>query len=207
MLCFRLPDQYNGAGKHWSFPGDGESAPGSLVGSVRCGRIWSFAARTRSAPITPRKSVAWPPTSSFARSHGSRFSGFGTRSRYVEMTPALKPILFGYVDKVMPATARFVCGCTSGTKMQQRNALRYIGIVMKKSKVRRLSWHCFRHSYATGYLVRGGRIENLRQILGAQQNRNHDALYAHGCDIFHQWKRGVQQPNTATGIKSSFIRL
>jgi integrase/recombinase XerD len=92
--------------------------------------------------------------------------GKGKKSRYLEMTPALKPILFRYVDKTMPATARFVFGCVSGTKMSQRNALRDIQIVLKKAKVRLLSWHCFRHTFATGYLVRGGRIEKLQQILG-----------------------------------------
>ena len=93
-------------------------------------------------------------------------NGKGKKARFVEMTPPLKPILFRYVDKTMPATARFVFGCVSGTQMSQRNALRHIAVVLKKAKVRRLSWHCFRHTFATGYLVRGGRIEKLQQILG-----------------------------------------
>src|ERR1017187_9127141 len=97
MLCFRLPDQY-GAGKHWSFPGDGESAPGSLVGSVRCRRIWSFAARTRIAPITARKSVAWPaelvfrevPGKSVQRSRQPSpafVAGAQPSSRCIELSP------------------------------------------------------------------------------------------------------------------------
>jgi hypothetical protein len=74
-----LPDQY-AVGGHGSFPSGAGSAPGSVVRSLRCSRIWSFAERTRRAPITPTKSAALPPISSFATSQGSRFSGAGKRS-------------------------------------------------------------------------------------------------------------------------------
>jgi site-specific recombinase XerD len=93
-------------------------------------------------------------------------NGKGKKSRYVEITPALKPILFRYVDKIMPKTSKFIFGTLKGTKLTSRNALRDISVVLNKAKVRVLSWHCFRHTYATGYLVRGGRIEKLQKILG-----------------------------------------
>src|SRR5258708_39300492 len=48
------------------FRGGGGSVPGSLVGSSRYGRVWSFAERTIRAPITPMKSAPWGPDWSFA---------------------------------------------------------------------------------------------------------------------------------------------
>ena len=54
--------------------------PGTAVGSVRYGRIWSFAVRTISAPITPMKSAPCGPNWSFATSQGSWLSGGGNRS-------------------------------------------------------------------------------------------------------------------------------
>jgi integrase/recombinase XerD len=110
--------------------------------------------------------------------------GKGKKSRYVEMTPPLKPILFRYVDKIMPTTARFVFGTSTGTKMPQRNALRDISVVIKKAKVRQLSWHCFRHTYATGYLVRGGRIEKLQQILGHSRIET-TQIYLHMAETYY----------------------
>lgn len=75
----RLRVQY-GAGGHWSCSAGGGSAPGTLVESAACGRIWSFAERTTSVPISPRKSAPWAPNWSFARSQGSRSKGAGKRS-------------------------------------------------------------------------------------------------------------------------------
>jgi site-specific recombinase XerD len=93
-------------------------------------------------------------------------NGKGRKKRHVELSPVLKPILHRYTDKFMPPTAKFVFGTKTGTKMSQRNALRDIGVVLRRAKVRHLSWHCFRHTYATGFLIRGGRIEKLQQLLG-----------------------------------------
>jgi hypothetical protein len=49
------------------------------VGSVRYGRIWSFAVRTISAPITPMKSAPCGQNWSFAKFQGSWFNGAGIR--------------------------------------------------------------------------------------------------------------------------------
>ncbi len=77
--CLRLRVQY-GAGGDWSCSAGGGSAPGTLVESAACRRIWSFAERTRSVPISPRKSAPWAPNWSFATSQGSRSKGAGKRS-------------------------------------------------------------------------------------------------------------------------------
>ena len=92
--------------------------------------------------------------------------GKGRKARHVEISPVLKPILHRYMDKVMPPTAKFIFGTKTGTQLSQRNALRDIGVVLRKAKVRGLSWHSFRHTYATGFLLRGGRIEKLQKLLG-----------------------------------------
>jgi integrase/recombinase XerD len=92
--------------------------------------------------------------------------GKGDKTRHVGITAKFKPILHRYIDKTMPPTAHYVFGTKNGTQLSQRNALRDLGVVLRKAKVRELSWHCFRHTYATGYLLRGGRIEKLQKLLG-----------------------------------------
>ena len=111
--------------------------------------------------------------------------GKGKKSRHVEITPALKPILHRYIDKTMPPTARFVFGTGKGTKLSQRNALRDIGVVLRKAGVRELSWHCFRHTFATGYILRGGRVEKLQKILGHARIET-TMIYVHMADSYHQ---------------------
>jgi len=110
--------------------------------------------------------------------------GKGKKSRHVEITPALKPILHRYIDKAMPPTARYVFGTSTGTRLSQRNALRDIGVVLRKAKVRELSWHCFRHTFATGYLARGGRIEKLQKILGHARIET-TQIHLHMAESYH----------------------
>jgi integrase len=92
--------------------------------------------------------------------------GKGNKTRHVPIPLALKPLLHRYIDKTMPPTAKYVFGTANGTPLSQRNALRDIGVVLRKAKVRQLSWHCFRHTFATGYLMRGGPIHKLQKFLG-----------------------------------------
>jgi len=111
--------------------------------------------------------------------------GKGRKSRHVEITPLLKPTLHRYIDKTMPNTARFVFGTATGTKLSQRNALRDIGVVLRKAKVRELSWHCFRHTYGTGYILREGHVEKLKKILGHARIET-TMIYVHMAESYHQ---------------------
>ena len=76
-----------------------------------------------------------------------------------------RPILYRYMTRTQPEESAFVFGTTKGTKMSQRNALRDIRVVERAAGVRCLSWHCYRHTMATGYLRRGGNIYKLQRIL------------------------------------------
>jgi integrase/recombinase XerD len=91
--------------------------------------------------------------------------GKGNKLRRVPIA-ASKSILHRFVSKHMPQTAKYIFGTRTGKIMSQRNSLRDIGVVQRKSGVRDLSWHCYRHTFATGYLRRGGRIDKLQRILG-----------------------------------------
>jgi hypothetical protein len=60
------------------------------VGSGRYARIWSFAERTISAPITAMKSAPWMPNWSFATSQGSWFNGAGIGKGSGSSVPAAR---------------------------------------------------------------------------------------------------------------------
>lgn len=91
--------------------------------------------------------------------------GKGKKHRVVPMSSPFRLILYRYIRKTAP-NFEYVFGTHNGTKMIQRNALRDIGVVLRKANVRVLSWHSFRHTFATGYLRRGGNIYKLQRILG-----------------------------------------
>jgi integrase len=111
-------------------------------------------------------------------------SGKGNKSRRVPLSDAMRPILYRYIDKEMPKTARYIFGAKSGTKASQRNMLRDLGVVLRKAKVRELSFHCFRHTFASGYLKRGGFINKLQHILGHASIQT-TQIYLHMADSYY----------------------
>ncbi len=115
--------------------------------------------------------------------------GKGNKTRLVPISPALKPILHRYIDKTMPPAARYIFGTANGTPLSQRNALRDVGVVLRKAKVRELSWHCFRHTYATGYLLRDGHIHKLQKLLGHVRIET-TLIYLHMADSHYQQDHG-----------------
>ena len=92
-------------------------------------------------------------------------TGKGEKSGHVPVSEMFRPILYRYMTRTQPEQSAFVFGTTKGTKMSQRNALRDIRVVERAAGVRSLSWHCYRHTMATGYLRRGGNIYKLQRIL------------------------------------------
>jgi integrase/recombinase XerD len=91
--------------------------------------------------------------------------GKGNKKRVVPMSTMFRQLLFRYTQKTAPGFT-YVFGTSKGTKTGQRNALRDIGVVERKAGIRELSWHSFRHTFATGFLRRGGDIYKLQRILG-----------------------------------------
>ena len=92
-------------------------------------------------------------------------SGKGEKSGHVPISELLRPSLYRYMTRTQPKESAFVFGTTKGTKMSQRNALRDVRVVERAAGVPSLSWHCYRHTMATGYLRRGGNIYKLQRIL------------------------------------------
>jgi integrase/recombinase XerD len=106
-----------------------------------------------------------------------RIVGKGNKARAVPIS-LIKPVLNRYITKHMPERAAYVFGTTSGKMMSQRNALRDIGVVQRAAKMTLHSWHSFRHSFASGYLRRGGKIDKLQRILGHADLRT-TSIYLH----------------------------
>ncbi|MGE5647669.1 MAG: tyrosine-type recombinase/integrase [Acidobacteriota bacterium] len=115
--------------------------------------------------------------------------GKGNKTRHVTMSLALKPILHRYIDKTMPPRAKYIFGTKNGTPLSQRNALRDIQVVQRKAKVKALSWHSYRHTFATGYLVRGGKIEKLQKILGHSRIET-TLIYLHMANSYYKQDHG-----------------
>jgi site-specific recombinase XerD len=106
-----------------------------------------------------------------------RIVGKGDKARAVPIS-LIKPILYRWVSKHMPPTAKFVFGTASGKMLSQRNALRDLAVVMSKAKMTPHSWHSFRHTFATGYLRRDGKIDKLQRIMGHADIRT-TMIYLH----------------------------
>ncbi|MGA2135695.1 MAG: tyrosine-type recombinase/integrase [Bryobacteraceae bacterium] len=91
--------------------------------------------------------------------------GKGNKTRFVPISKIFRAILYRHMLTVAPDFA-YVFGTHTGTKMIQENASRDLRVVEKKCGIRPLSFHSFRHTFATGYLRRGGDIYKLQQIMG-----------------------------------------
>ena len=72
----------------------------------------------------------------------------------------------------------YVFGTHTGKQMIQENASRDLRVVKRKCGVRPLSFHSFRHTFATGFLRRGGNIYKLQQIMGHADLKT-TAVYLH----------------------------
>jgi integrase/recombinase XerD len=92
--------------------------------------------------------------------------GKGRKSRTVPIPQELRKLLHLYIDKYTPPTCKYVFGIKTGHKLTQSNSLNDIKRVLARCGVRGLSWHCFRHTFSFGYILRGGDILKLQRILG-----------------------------------------
>ena len=106
-----------------------------------------------------------------------RIVGKGNKQRHVPISLS-KPILNKFITKHMPSKAKYVFGTASGRMMSQRNALRDLAVAQRAAKMTPHSWHSFRHTFASGYLRRGGTVDRLQRILGHADLRT-TSIYLH----------------------------
>jgi len=99
--------------------------------------------------------------------------GKGHKERMVPFGRAVKREIFKYLAKreqVVPKDLDegYFFSTREGTALLPRNILRKIVIIGKKANIegKRLSPHTFRHTFAKTYLMAGGDVMSLQQIMG-----------------------------------------
>lgn len=99
--------------------------------------------------------------------------GKGHKERLVPFGRGVKREIFKYLSKreqVVPKDIDegYLFSTREGTALLPRNVLRKIVIVGKRAGIegKRLSPHTFRHSFAKQYLMAGGDLFSLQQIMG-----------------------------------------
>jgi integrase/recombinase XerD len=128
-------------------------------------RAWTIAMCMLDAGVRVDEALDIMPDDIDLHSEIIRIRGKGKKNRQVPMSSLFRQILYRYMFKTASGFT-YVFGTHTGNKMSQRNALRDIKVVLRKASVRELSWHSFRHTFATGFLRRGGNIYKLQRILG-----------------------------------------
>jgi integrase/recombinase XerD len=128
-------------------------------------RAWTIAECMLDTGVRVDEALNITPDDVDFHSEVIRIIGKGKKHRVVPMSTMFRQILYRYMNKTAPGQP-YVFGTLVGSKLSQRNALRDIGVVERKAGVRELSWHSYRHTFATGFLRRGGNIAKLQRILG-----------------------------------------
>jgi len=96
--------------------------------------------------------------------------GKGSKERIVPIGKYIRMTLWTYIDKVRPETISPDCNnlfLTQGGKLITVNTVKLLfSRIAKRSGVKRLHAHLCRHTFAINYLMNGGDIFSLREILG-----------------------------------------
>jgi len=96
--------------------------------------------------------------------------GKGSKERIVPIGKYVQMTLWSYIDKVRPEPVSSECNnlfLTQGGKPITVNTVKLVfSRLAKSSDVERLHAHLCRHTFAINYLLNGGDIFSLRQILG-----------------------------------------
>ncbi len=95
------------------------------------------------------------------------YSGKGRKQRIIPISDDLRKVLYKYKrDHKELIVDGFLFG-TSGNKLYSaRNISRDLALLCTKLGLRNLTFHQFRHTFATGYLKRGGDVMKLKRIMG-----------------------------------------
>ncbi|MBA7677465.1 Tyrosine recombinase XerC [subsurface metagenome] len=96
--------------------------------------------------------------------------GKGRKERIVPMGKHVQMILFSYIDKIRPKPLDLDCNqlflSRSGKPITPNTIKLVFSRLAKKSGVNRLHAHLCRHTFAINYLLNGGDIFSLKEILG-----------------------------------------
>jgi len=96
--------------------------------------------------------------------------GKGSKERIVPIGKYIQMTLWTYIDKVRPELISPDCNnlfLTQGGKPITVNTVKLLfSRLAKRSGVKRLHAHLCRHTFAINYLMNGGDIFSLREILG-----------------------------------------
>ena len=96
--------------------------------------------------------------------------GKGSKERIVPIGKHVQMILFSYIDKTRPVPLEPTCNklflSRSGKPITPNTIKLLFSRLAKKSKVNRLHAHLCRHTFAINYLLNGGDIFSLKEILG-----------------------------------------
>ncbi|MCK4794503.1 MAG: tyrosine-type recombinase/integrase, partial [Desulfobacteraceae bacterium] len=96
--------------------------------------------------------------------------GKGGKERVVPIGKYVRMVLFSYIDKIKPESANPECNnlflSSSGKPITVNTVKLVFSRLAKTSGVGRLHAHLCRHTFAINYLLNGGDIFSLREILG-----------------------------------------
>jgi integrase len=96
--------------------------------------------------------------------------GKGSKERIVPIGKHVQMTLFSYIDKTRPVPIKPSCNklflSRSGKPITPNTIKLMFSRLAKKSKVNRLHAHLCRHTFSINYLLNGGDIFSLKEILG-----------------------------------------
>ncbi len=99
-----------------------------------------------------------------------KITGKGDKERIVPVGDFVRMTLWNYLDRIRPEPASTECDklflSPSGRPITANTIKLVFSRLAKKSGVKRLHCHLCRHSFAINYLLNGGDIFSLREILG-----------------------------------------
>lgn len=140
-------------------------------------RAWTIAMCMLDTGVRIHEALKIEPKHVDMTSEVIQILGKGKKQRVVPMSSMFRLLIYRYTQRTAPGLP-YVFGTHKGTQTSQRNALRDIGVVERKAAVRELSWHSYRHTFATGFLRRGGDIYKLQRILGHEDLKT-TTVYLH----------------------------
>ncbi|MCK4273811.1 MAG: tyrosine-type recombinase/integrase [Dehalococcoidales bacterium] len=100
----------------------------------------------------------------------AKVMGKGAKERVVPIGKHVRMVLFSYVDKIRPKPAAPDCDnlflSSTGRPITLNTLKLMFSRLAKASGITRLHAHLCRHTFATNYLLNGGDIFSLKEILG-----------------------------------------